>query len=148
MRSDRYRSDAEQTNFKADVQTEEYEVSTPIAADGAQDSEESGTKRRGRRGRRAEGENGVRLTKNGDPVDLARLKKKDLLEIMLKQGEEIDKLREQVADLQARLDDRYIEMDKLGSIAEASLALTKVFEEADKAARIYLENIRRRVNER
>ena len=75
--------------------------------------------------------------------DLTKLKKKDLLEIMLKQGEEIDKLREKVADLEEKLENRNFELSQIGNIAEASLVVTKVFEEAQKAAVIYLENIRR-----
>jgi hypothetical protein len=78
-------------------------------------------------------------------IDLRKLKKKDLLEIMLKQGEEIDRLRAQVADLEAKLEDRNFTFDKIGSIAEASLAVTDIFKEAEKAAVIYLENIRSRV---
>ena len=42
------------------------------------------------------------------------------------------------------LESREINMLKSGSIAEASLALTKVFEEAQKAADIYLENVKRK----
>lgn len=78
-------------------------------------------------------------------VDLTKLKKKDLLEIMLRQGEEIDRLRAQVADLEAQLNDHIFKMNRVGSIAEASLQVTKIFEEAEKAARIYLENIRSKV---
>ena len=78
-------------------------------------------------------------------ADLLKLKKKDLLEIMLKQGEEIDRLRAQIADLEAKLEDRNFTFDKIGSIAEASLAVTDIFKEAEKAAVIYLENIRSRV---
>ena len=78
-------------------------------------------------------------------IDLSKLKKKDLLEIMLKQGEEIDNLRAQIADLQAQLDERIFKIYKAGSIAEASLQVTKIFEEAEEAARIYLENIRSKV---
>ena len=74
--------------------------------------------------------------------DLNKLKRQELLEIMLAQGREIDRLREQVADLQEQLDDRTIAIEKAGSIAKASLALTKVFEEAQKAADLYLENVR------
>ena len=81
----------------------------------------------------------------GEQRDLSKLKKKELLEILLKQGEEIDRLREQVAELEARLADREFDFDKVGSIAEASLAVTDIFKEAEKAAKIYLENIRRRV---
>ena len=71
----------------------------------------------------------------------------DLLEIMLRQSEEIDELRAQVADLQAKLDDRDFQFNRIGSIAEASLAVTNIFQEAEKAAKLYLENIRSKVNE-
>ena len=80
-------------------------------------------------------------------ADLLKLKKKDLLEIMLRQSEEIDELRAQVADLQAKLDDRDFQFNRVGSIAEASLAVTNIFQEAEKAAKLYLENIRSKVNE-
>ena len=76
--------------------------------------------------------------------DLAKMKKKDLLEIMLAQGEEIDALRARVAELEAQLEKHEFEMQKVGSIAQASLQVTEIFEEAEKAAKIYLENIRRR----
>ena len=74
--------------------------------------------------------------------DLTRLKKKELLEIMLRQSEEIDSLRAQVSELQARLDERIFELGQIGSIAEASLVVTNIFEEAQKAAVIYLENVK------
>lgn len=85
---------------------------------------------------------------DNDPVaeasaELAKLKKKDLLEIMLRQGEEIDALRARVADLEARLADREFTISKAGSIAEASLALTGIFEEAQKAAELYIFNLER-----
>ena len=84
--------------------------------------------------------------KNKDPKapDLSKLRKKELLEIMLSQGKEIDELRARVKELEEQLDNREFEFKNVGSIAEASLAVTKIFEEAEKAAIIYLENIRRR----
>ena len=82
--------------------------------------------------------------KSEKPMQLQKLKKKEILEIMLRQGEEIDALRTRVAELEAELAKRDFEMEKVGSIAEASLRVTDIFEEAEKAAKIYLENIRRR----
>ena len=76
--------------------------------------------------------------------ELLKLKKHELLEIMLKQGEEIDRLRGKVEELEKALDQRKFDLENAGSIAEASLKVTKVFEEAEKAAQIYLDNIRRR----
>ena len=80
--------------------------------------------------------------------DLSKLKKRELLEIMLAQGKEIDSLRERVAELEAQLADREFEFSKIGSIAEASLAVTDIFKEAEKAAIIYMENVRRRCEEK
>ncbi len=83
--------------------------------------------------------------------ELLKLKKRELLEIMLKQGEEIDALREKIAELekelaakQEELEKHEFEIKKFGSIAEASLQVTDIFKEAEKAAKIYLENLRRR----
>ena len=79
--------------------------------------------------------------------DLSKLRKKELLEIMLRQGEEIDSLRAEVAELKEKLEDREIEFSRIGSIAEASLAVTRIFEEADEAAKIYLTNLKRKAEE-
>lgn len=79
--------------------------------------------------------------------DLSKLRKKELLEIMLRQGEEIDALRAEVAELKEKLEDREIEFSRIGSIAEASLAVTRIFEEADEAAKIYLTNLKRKAEE-
>ena len=83
--------------------------------------------------------------------DLSKLKKREILEIMLKQGEEIDTLRARIEELEAEvaakeaeLQKHEFDIQKLGSIAEASLQVTNIFEEAEKAAKIYLENLRRR----
>ncbi|MBQ6622309.1 MAG: DNA repair protein [Mogibacterium sp.] len=83
---------------------------------------------------------------HADPAenrDLSRLKKKELLEIMLAQSKELDALRVRVAELEKELAEHDVRFSKIGSLAEASLAVTKIFEEADKAAAVYLENIRR-----
>lgn len=81
--------------------------------------------------------------RSAETPDLSKLRKKELLEIMLRQSEEIDALREQVANLQAQLDSRELKLSQVGSIAEASLAVTNIFDEAQKAAMIYLENLKR-----
>ncbi|MBR0378556.1 MAG: DNA repair protein [Lachnospiraceae bacterium] len=74
--------------------------------------------------------------------DLKKLRRTELLEIMLDQSYEIDQLRKRVKELEEQLEDRRIKIENAGSIAEASLQLTKVFEEAQKAADLYLENVR------
>ena len=82
--------------------------------------------------------------KDDKEQDLTKLKKREILKLMALQGEEIDRLKERVAELEQELSENKIEKDRVGSIAEASLAVTHIFEEADKAAKISLENIRRK----
>ena len=73
--------------------------------------------------------------------ELRKLKRGELLEIMLAQSREIDRLKKQNQELREQVNNRQISLQKSGNIAEASLALTKIFEEAQKAADLYLYNI-------
>ncbi len=79
--------------------------------------------------------------------ELLKLKRSELLEIMLAQSREIDSLREELAQTKKKLEDKRIKIEEAGSIAEASLQLTKIFEEAQKAADLYVENARLRARE-
>ena len=76
--------------------------------------------------------------------ELLKLKRSELLEIMRAQSREIDKLREELEETKAKLEDREIRIEKAGSLAEASLRLTNIFEEAQKAVDLYVDNIKRR----
>lgn len=75
--------------------------------------------------------------------ELKRLSRSELLEMLLAQVKENKKLKIQLNEMQAQLDNRQIMIDKAGSIAQASLQLNGVFEAAQNAAAQYLENIRR-----
>ncbi len=75
--------------------------------------------------------------------DFRKFKRVELYEIMLAQAEEIDDLRAQLAAAKKELKNKRIDIQRSGSIAEASLKLTKIFEEAQKAADLYLSNIKR-----
>jgi len=79
--------------------------------------------------------------------DIKHLSRKELLEMLLAQVEENKRLKEQLGKMKAKLDDRQIAIDKAGSIAEASLQLSGVFEAAENAAKQYLENVRKLVSE-
>ena len=78
--------------------------------------------------------------------ELRKLKRTDLFEIMLAQSEEIDRLRAELATLKKQLEDKRILLEKRGTLAEASLALTNIFVEAQKAADLYLYNIESQAN--
>ena len=71
-----------------------------------------------------------------------RLKRIELYEIMLAQSKEIDRLRDELAKANEKLENQEIKLANAGSIAEASLSLTKVFEESQKAADLYLKNVK------
>jgi hypothetical protein len=75
--------------------------------------------------------------------ELLKLKRSEMLEIMLAQSKEIDSLREQLAEAEEKLASRRIAIKESGSIAEASLKLTQIFEEAQKAADLYVDNVKR-----
>ncbi|AND78646.1 DNA repair protein [Streptococcus pantholopis] len=84
---------------------------------------------------------------NKERKNLRKLKKPELLEIMLAQSEEIEALRNQLAVAEKKLADREIILEESGSLAEASLKLTNVFVEAQKAADLYLDNIKAKLGE-
>lgn len=75
--------------------------------------------------------------------ELKRLSRGELLEMLIAQASENEKLKQELEDAQAALQDRSIAIDNAGSIAEASLQLSGVFEAAQNAADQYLANIQR-----
>lgn len=74
--------------------------------------------------------------------ELRRLSRAELLELLIAQSKDIQELCEQLEEAQQKLKDREIAIEKAGSLAEASLALTDIFRKADEAAALYLDNIR------
>ena len=74
--------------------------------------------------------------------ELQKLSRSALLEMLLEQSRENDRLRAQVEKLARQLSDRQLKIDQAGSIAEASMQINQVFEAAQAAAEQYLENIR------
>lgn len=79
--------------------------------------------------------------------ELRRLSRAELLEMLLAQVEENEKLKARLDDAERALEDRRIAIERAGSLAEASLQLNKVFAAADQAARQYLENAQRLARE-
>lgn len=79
-------------------------------------------------------------------MQIKKLKKVELLEILVEQSQRIDELEEALEKTKMQLRSRRIKIQKAGTLAEASLQLNQIFEDADAAAKQYLDNIRR-VNE-
>lgn len=74
--------------------------------------------------------------------ELRKLRKIELLEILLAQSQEIDRLTEALRLAEEALEDRSLRLAESGNIAEAALKVTAIFEEAQRAADLYLENIK------
>ena len=75
--------------------------------------------------------------------ELKKLGRQELLEILLVQSKKIDRLRTQLEEARQQLSEKELAIAEAGSIAEASLSLSGVFEDAQKAADQYLSNIHR-----
>lgn len=79
--------------------------------------------------------------------ELRKLKRADLLELLVAQGKENEALQEKLRQAEAALWDRQIQLDEAGNIAEAALRLSGVFQAAQQASDQYLENIRKKHEE-
>lgn len=68
--------------------------------------------------------------------ELKRLSRKQLLQLLIAQMEEN-------RDLRRKLENRQLIMENTGTLAEAAMKLSGIFEAADAAARIYLDSVER-----
>ena len=66
----------------------------------------------------------------------------DLLRLLLEQRRENEKLRQQLSEMEERLRNRQITIDQSGTLAEAALKLSGIFDAAETACQYYAENIR------
>lgn len=74
--------------------------------------------------------------------ELRKFSRKELLEVLVSQSREIERLQKQLEDAKELLKSREIAINNAGSMAEAALQLNHVFRDADAAAQQYLESIR------
>lgn len=74
--------------------------------------------------------------------ELKKLGRAELLEMLLQQVEENEQLRAELDRANAQLEKRAIVMEHSGSMAEAAMRLSGVFDQAQQAADDYLESIR------
>lgn len=79
--------------------------------------------------------------------ELKRLSRRELLEMLIEQMKENQRLRNRLEQAEAELENRKLVSLRAGSMAEAAMQLNGVFEAADKAARQYLENVYRSAQE-
>lgn len=74
--------------------------------------------------------------------DIKKLGRAELLELLIKQTSENEQLRNRLDEAEAQLAQRRIIMEKCGSIAEASLQLSNIFNAAQEAAQEYIESVK------
>ena len=79
--------------------------------------------------------------------ELRKLNRYQLLELLVAQTERANMLEEKLEEAQSKLDSHDIQMSVVGSIAEASLQLSGIFNTAQNAADLYLNAVRDRVNQ-
>lgn len=75
--------------------------------------------------------------------ELRKLSRTELMEMLLTQGRQIRELEEKLAQAEQALQNRELHLQESGTLAEAALKLSGVFEAADAACKLYLENIQR-----
>lgn len=76
--------------------------------------------------------------------EVKKLKRTDLLKLLIEAEKENEELRLQIEDLKQKIDLKTLTVESAGSIAEAALKLNEVFESAQRAADQYLYNIKER----
>ena len=84
-----------------------------------------------------------------DTKELHNLSRKELLELLVEQGrileetrKELKKARQEIESLEAEKAEHHMMLKEAGSIAEASLRLSGIFEAAQKAADLYLDEVK------
>lgn len=74
--------------------------------------------------------------------ELKKLNRRELLELLITQTKRNEAMEKKLSQTGKALERRELEIKDAGSIAEAALRISGVFEAASEASKIYLENIR------
>lgn len=74
--------------------------------------------------------------------ELKKMSRKELLEILLEQAKRIEELENKIEKLNEKLESKKVIFKNAGSLADASLQLSGIFNVAQDAAEIYLNNIK------
>lgn len=75
--------------------------------------------------------------------ELKKLRRRDLLELLMQQTQDNERLQAQNATLTAQLQNKQLTINNAGTLAEAVVQLNDLFRTADAVAKQYLDNIRR-----
>lgn len=73
---------------------------------------------------------------------LRKASRTDLLNLLLEEKKENEALKTQLQQMQAQLEKRQMNIEQSGTLAEAALKLSGIFDAAETACQYYTENIR------
>ena len=76
--------------------------------------------------------------------ELKKLKRSELLDMLIYQTEQNKNLREELEAAHRAMARRDIAIENSGSLAEAAARIAELFDSADRAAKLYLENVEKR----
>lgn len=76
-----------------------------------------------------------------DEKQLRKLKREQLLELLLEMSEEKDRLQEELDAAKKELQRREVVMQNAGSIADAAVQITGILEKAQETADLYLRSV-------
>ena len=79
--------------------------------------------------------------------ELKKLNRYQLLELLIVQTERADKLQSKLEKVKKQHSEQDLQMTTLGSIAEASLQVSGVFQAAQKAADVYIDAAKKTAEE-
>lgn len=74
--------------------------------------------------------------------ELKKLRRRDLLELLVQQTEDNENLQSQIDVLTVQLQSRNLNISKAGTLAEAVMQINEMFRTADAVAKQYLDNVR------
>ena len=76
-----------------------------------------------------------------EKIMLKKLSRQDLMEMLVESERHVEQLEKELEETRKQLEDRKIQIKNAGSIAEAALKLSGIFEVAQAAVDQYLENL-------
>lgn len=78
--------------------------------------------------------------------ELKKLNRYQLLELLLAQTERADTLQKKVEELESKLEERELHFSELGSVAEAALYVSGVFNASQQAVDYYMDAARKKAD--
>lgn len=81
--------------------------------------------------------------KSKNAKELRKMGRAELLEILVAQSEEIDLLKEQLAEANQKLEARELACKEAGSLAELSARISGLFESAQQTADLYISQLKK-----